>query len=335
MNMLNNNNNNNNNGLSCYLLRISNYIIQLSIITILLLLFFISLNNNNKTVFGQQSNYQFENDVINIVAVGDFYCNDETEETIENIISVNPELIITTGDHVKDEISADCWIEMSEEIKDKMKIAIGNHDTEYSKIYKQITQNHNLTSPYYSHNFKNTHFISLSTEHPFEEGSKQYKFIKSDLEKTSEDPNIDWIIVHNHKSLYSTRNDKEVADELRNTYLPLFEKYGVNLVISSHNQYYERTYPLLYNYKDDQEPIVINNSKFNYYNTDGIIFLTVGTAGDELQDVIDIEDYYVRQKERYGFLNLSLDNNGKTLVGEFLTGDDDDDILDSFELTKS
>ena len=38
---------------------------------------------------------------INIVAVGDFYCNNETEDIIEDIISVNPELIITTGDHVK------------------------------------------------------------------------------------------------------------------------------------------------------------------------------------------------------------------------------------------
>jgi hypothetical protein len=135
-------NNNNNNGFSCYLFKISNYIPQLSIITILLLIFISLSSNNNLTVFGQQSNSQSENDVINIVTVGDFYCNDETEDTIENIISVNPELIITAGDHAKDETSADCWIEMSKEIKDKMKIAIGNHDTEFANIYKQIIDYH-------------------------------------------------------------------------------------------------------------------------------------------------------------------------------------------------
>ncbi len=161
-------------------------------------------------------------------------------------------MIITTGDHVKNEKSASCWIEMSERIKDKMKIAIGNHDIDSFKIYKQITRNHNLTSPYYSHDFKNIHFISLSTEHPFEEGSKQYDFIKNDLEKVSNNQNINWIIIHNYKPLYSTRNDKEVAEELRNTYHSLFEKYDVDLVISSHNQYYERTYPLLYNYKNER-----------------------------------------------------------------------------------
>ncbi|HEY6587215.1 MAG TPA: metallophosphoesterase [Nitrososphaeraceae archaeon] len=138
---------------------------------------------------------------------------------------------MTTGDHVKDEKSAKCWIQMSEKIKDKMKIAIGNHDRDSSQIYKQITSNHNLTKPYYSHDFKNIHFISLSTEHPFTKGSQQYEFIKNDLEKISKNSGIDWIIIHQHKPLYSSKNDKEEAQELRNTYHPLFDKYDVDLVI--------------------------------------------------------------------------------------------------------
>ena len=75
-------------------------------------------------------------------------------------------MIITTGDHVKDVKSIKCWSKMSAPIKDKMKIAIGNHDAEFSKIYKQIIAYHNLTTPYYSNDFANIHFISLSTEHP-------------------------------------------------------------------------------------------------------------------------------------------------------------------------
>ena len=103
----------------------STYIIKLLIIPFLLL--FLSSNVYNLTVFGQRQNSNVPNDDINIVAVGDFYCNDETEDTIENIININPELIITTGDHVKDVKSIKCWSKMSEPIKDKMKIAIGNH----------------------------------------------------------------------------------------------------------------------------------------------------------------------------------------------------------------
>jgi predicted MPP superfamily phosphohydrolase len=323
-----------------YQSRISNYIIQSSIISLIILLFF--AYNNNLIVFGQKSDSQFSEQDINIVSAGDFYCNDETEDTINNIISVNPELIFTTGDHVKDEKSAKCWIKMSKEIKDKMKIAIGNHDAEFSKIYKQIIKNHNVKSPYYSYNFKNIHFISLSTEHPYEEGSKQYKFIKSDLKKSSTNSSIDWIMVHQHKPLYSTNADIEESERIKNTFLPLFEKYNVDLVISGHNQYYERTYPMSSNKviefeTQDQESLSelteddVSNSI--YENTNGIIYLTVGTAGDELQQIKEKEDYYVIQKEKYGFLNLKLENNGKTIVGEFRTNNDK--ILDNFVLKKS
>ena len=106
------------------------------------------------------------------------------------------------------------------------------------------------------------------------------------------------------------------------------------MVISSHNQYYERTYPLLYNSKSDEDSIFNNNFTNNYYqNPDGIIFLTVGTAGDELQDIEYQEDYYIMQDdEEFGFLDLKLENNGKTIVGEFHTNEGD--ILDYFELTQ-
>jgi hypothetical protein len=70
----------------------------------------------------------------------------------------------------------------------------------------------------------------------------------------------------------------------------LFEKYGVDLVISGHNQHYERTYPILYNKEIEDttdeveipQSIITDNSSYNYQNTKGIIFLTVGTSGDEL-----------------------------------------------------
>ena len=292
----------------------------------------------------QEQNATLASTDYNFIATGDWYCNEETKKTINNILEQHPELIITTGDQVKESPSASCWIEMSQPIKDKMKIAIGNHDAEFSNIYKQIVDYHNVKNPYYSHDFQNVHFISMSTEHPFEEGSKQYEFIKSDLEKTSKNPNVDWIIVHNHKPFYSTHVTRDEAKQLRDTFLPLFEKYGVDLVIYGHNQYYERTYPILYNKKiedtiDHEEipqPIIANDSPSNYQNTKGIIFLTVGTAGDELSGPEENPDYLVIQdNEAYGFLNIKLENNGKSLVGEFRTGNDDDDILDSFKLTKS
>ncbi len=44
----------------------------------------------------------------NFIATGDWYCNEETKKTINNILAVHPELIITTGDQVKESPSAQC-----------------------------------------------------------------------------------------------------------------------------------------------------------------------------------------------------------------------------------
>ena len=279
--------------------------------------------------YSQQNNY-FTSSDYNFIAVGDWYCNEETKRTIQNIIAMDPELIITTGDQVKESPSAQCWIDMSKPIHDKMKIAIGNHDVEFANIHKQLVDYHQLKSPYYSHDFRNIHFISMSTEHPYEKGSKQYKFIKNDLYKTSNNPGIDWIIVHQHKPFYSTKQDKVEAEQLRDTYQLFFQQYGVDLVISSHNQYYERTHPLLYNYESDKEPIIADHSQSEYLPTNGIVFLTVGTAGDELDPVKEKHDFYVIQESKFGFLNFKIENKGKTLVGEFRTNDGY--LLDYFKL---
>ena len=147
----------------------------LTIVFIMLIpVFFIFFFVNNIPTFGEDDDYiQQQNAILaltdyNFIATGDFYCNEETQKTINNILAIHPELIITTGDQVKDSPSAQCWIDMSKPIHDKMKIAIGNHDVEFANIHKQIVDYHQLKSPYYSHDLKNVHFISMSTEHPYE-----------------------------------------------------------------------------------------------------------------------------------------------------------------------
>jgi hypothetical protein len=312
----------------------------------LISVFFTTFLVNNTPAFGEDGNNSMLQDAklaltdYNFIATGDWYCNEETKKTIKNILAVHPELIITTGDQVKESPSAQCWMDMSKPIHDKLKIAIGNHDAEFANIYKQIVDYHQLKSPYYSHDLKNVHFISMSTEHPYEKGSKQYEFIKNDLEKTSNNPEIDWIVVHQHKPLYSTKQDKQEAEQLRDIYEQLLQKSDVDLVISSHNQYYERTYPILYNEdyekstkKTNPQPIITDHSHSEYPPTDGIVFLTVGTAGDELDPVKEIHDFYVVQASKFGFLNIEIENKGKTLVGTFHSNDGD--IIDHFKLNET
>jgi 3',5'-cyclic AMP phosphodiesterase CpdA len=110
-----------------------------------------------------------------------------------------------------------------------------------------------LSEQYYSFRYSNTFVLVMSTETEYEEDSEQYEFVEESLENASSDSSIDWIIVAMHRQMYGSPTNQVRHPELglRDAYHPLFQKYGVDLVLYGHNHYYERTYPLAY--IDDDE----------------------------------------------------------------------------------
>lgn len=138
-----------------------------------------------------------------------------------------------------------------------MKIAIGNHEVEqfFENVLntkkptrlEQYMNRFNLSSQYYSFDYQNVHFIAMSTEIPYGETSNQFTFVKNNLEKIVSNPNIKWIVIFYHQLAYSSPSISTISlDEFRKTYHPLFEKYGVDLVLQAHNHNYQRSYPLEY-----------------------------------------------------------------------------------------
>ena len=280
--------------------------------------------------------YLSENDSsdINFIAAGDWNCNKETKKTIKKMTKLEPELVVGLGDYTYQNISPQCWFDISEPIDEKMKIVIGNHDLDFQSSYDQLLDHYNLREPYYSFNFYNIHFLAISSEHPFEKGSKQYKFIKSDLEESLQDPSILWRIVFLHKPMYTSANfDRKDSENLKSTFHQLFEKYQIDLVLSGHTQYYQRSLPLSYNNNDSTSPIIIDQNNNGYTNNKGVIFVTAGTAGDALHNIDYFHPYYVIQEGKFGFLNFDLENNGHTLMGTFYETDARD-ILDRFVISK-
>ena len=49
----------------------------------------------------------------------------------------------------------------------------------------EYMEHFNMSSEFYSFNQFNVHFLIMSTELPYELGSNQYEFVKSDLENSS------------------------------------------------------------------------------------------------------------------------------------------------------
>ncbi|MGI9012448.1 MAG: metallophosphoesterase [Nitrososphaeraceae archaeon] len=283
------------------------------------------------------TNYLDENysDGINFITAGDWNCNKETQKTIKKITKLEPELVLGLGDYTYQNISPQCWFDISKPIDDIMKIAIGNHDLDYQSSYYQLLDHYNLQESYYSFNFYNIHFLAISSEHPFEKGSKQYEFIKNDLEELLLDPSILWRIVFLHKPMYTSSDfDQKASENLKKTFHKLFESYQVDLVLSGHTQYYQRSLPILYNSDNSSYPVVMDqNNNDEYANNDGIIFVTAGTAGDQLHKITYFHPFYAIQEGKFGFLNFDLKNNGHTLMGTFYETDDRN-ILDRFVISK-
>jgi 3',5'-cyclic AMP phosphodiesterase CpdA len=58
------------------------------------------------------------------------------------------------------------------------------------------------------------------------------------------DATIDWIVVQMHQSALSSSTDNGCDVGIRQAWLPLFERYEVDLVVNGHDHDYERSYPV-------------------------------------------------------------------------------------------
>jgi hypothetical protein len=270
----------------------------------------------------------------NFAAAGDWGCTEDTTNTVNNTLDKKPELVLGLGDYSYNKTTDDCWFKIVDPIDEIMKIAIGNHDEDSSAQLNSYMNHFNLTKQYYSFDYENLHFIAVSTEIPYNKASLQYDFVNNDLFRAASNPNIDWIVVYFHRPMYSSPTHHAESPNLRDTYHPLFERYGVDLVLQGHNHNYERTYPIRFNSNNPLSPIETSTNTTTYVDPKGQIFATVGTGGKDLYSFDGKKDYFVKQYEGFGILDVDITNNdGKMLTCKFYANNNK--IIDQFTITKS
>jgi hypothetical protein len=269
----------------------------------------------------------------NFAAAGDWGCMPDTTNTVNNIVSHSTEITFGLGDFSY-ESTADCWFDVTEPIDDQMKITIGNHDDTSSKLLNQYMTHFGLEKQYYSFNYQNIHFLTISTELSLGSGSEQYNFVVNDLSNAASDLNIKWIVVYFHKPAYLSPSDVGITPytTLRNTYHPLFDQYGVDLVLQAHQHAYERSYPLEYNNAAPSNPIITDSSTDSYNDPEGQVYATVGTGGDSLDDFSNKASYIVTQSLVFGFLNVDVSDDGSRMKATFYANDGS--VKDQFTINK-
>jgi hypothetical protein len=187
-------------------------------------------------------------------------------------------------------------------------------------LLAQYMNHYNMQQQYYAFNYQNIHFLVLSTETDYAVGTPQYNFAKADLQKAASDPSVQWIIVSFHRLMYGSPNDHNVtsATSLRKVYHPLFQQYGVDLVLDGHMHSYERSYPLKFNSANPGSPIIESTSTSTYNDPVGQVFATVGTGGFSHHTFTSKSAAFATQANGvYGFLNIDMLNNGQTLTATF------------------
>jgi phosphatidylserine/phosphatidylglycerophosphate/cardiolipin synthase-like enzyme len=96
---------------------------------------------------------------------------------------------------------------------------------------------------YYSYDYGPVHFVALDTEFAFQDTTRraeQLRWLEADLASTT----LPWTIAVLHRAPYSSGGEHGSDLTVRAAFGPLFERYGVDLVIAAHEHTYERTTPV-------------------------------------------------------------------------------------------
>lgn len=133
----------------------------------------------------------------------------------------------------------------------------GNHEYTQNSEGKRVLSEHwrptftlpqngpeGLEETVYYFDYQGVRFISLNTQ-----ASKSYPQQRRQqvewLREVLEDNPQDWTIVMQHHPVYSTASGRD-NDAIREAFQPIFEEYGVDLVLQGHDHTYGRGYNLAF-----------------------------------------------------------------------------------------
>ncbi|TVU40268.1 hypothetical protein EJB05_13724 [Eragrostis curvula] len=130
---------------------------------------------------------------------------------------------------------------------------------------------------YYSFDSGVVHFVYMSTETNFVQGSDQYNFLKADLQKVNP-TRTPFVVFQGHRPMYTTSNearDAELKQQMLQHLEPLLVSYNVTLALWGHVHMYERFCPL----KESQ--CLNTSSSFQYPGAP--VHLVIGMGGKDSQ----------------------------------------------------
>ena len=150
------------------------------------------------------------------------------------------EFVLMLGDNMYgDESAQDFEAKFSEPYKQllnnqvKFYAALGNHDQTLQKNYVNFNMD---GKEYYRVKKGNVAFYALNSNYM---DKKQVKWLEDELAKDTSE----WKVAFMHHPPYSSGGKHGSDAQLREVVEPIFVKYGVNVVLTGHDHFYERVKP--------------------------------------------------------------------------------------------
>ncbi|OIV37607.1 hypothetical protein BIV57_10125 [Mangrovactinospora gilvigrisea] len=112
-------------------------------------------------------------------------------------------------------------------------------------------------------------------------GGAQARWLEKELRAARADRSIDWIVVCMHQVVISTVDNFNGADlGVRQAWLPLFDRYGVDLVVCGHEHHYERSFPIRGQQSNDtMTPIPVSDAPDVADTSKGTVHMVIGGGG--------------------------------------------------------
>jgi 3',5'-cyclic AMP phosphodiesterase CpdA len=240
-------------------------------------------------------------------------------KVVDLIFREAPDLVINTGDLVANGTNYELWkpefFMPLRKLDDHVPFftCLGNHEGNSPNYFNYLSLPGNES--YYSFDYANAHFICLDTNagsNPYDESSPQYKWLINDLEKNKDGK---WLIVFFHAPLFRAHLTRSIESQ-RYVWQPIFDKYGVDLVLNGHDHYYTRTYPIGY---------LSNTPK------KGVRHIIAGGGGAPLYNVVENRDYMEMIKKSHHA--VIIDFKGDKLNA--IVRDVDGNTIDSFSIDRT
>jgi acid phosphatase type 7 len=215
-----------------------------------------------------------------------------TQQVVDEIAAINPLLVLPGGDYAyfntdkrygTHENTIDAWFNQVQPIASRspMMPTYGNHEVSLDETYRPWADRFPTPDGWnnrrsYSFDVGDVHFISVfatSGKNPL--GDTELNWLKQDI-AAAKSAGRRWIIPYMHIPAFSDGTNHPSNLALRAQLGPIFESNGIKLVLSAHDQAYERTYPLR-NIGTTNTPT--STSKSCYEMSNGVTWVKVSPGG--------------------------------------------------------